>query len=119
MRPWSSSSHADRRCSWRGELRERTATLTRGVEEATMKELPQEHAESLRGIFSRHESDFRRALRGDLPARVGLMKVHLKPGAHTVRAYPRQYDSARSTRLAVCMAALTALGLVFVKFQAV
>ena len=40
-------------------------------------------AERLRRILSRRLNAFRRALRGDPPARVDPMRVQLKPGAST------------------------------------
>ena len=76
-------------------------------------------AERLRDILHRRVNAFRRALRGDPPARVEPMRVQLKPGATTVKAKPRRYDPVKSSWLASCMAALLAFGLVFINVQAV
>ena len=68
-----------------------------------------------RQILSRRFNAFRRALRGDPPARVEPMRVELKPGASAVKAKPRRYDSVKTSWLASCVAALLAFGLVFRK----
>ena len=49
----------------------------------------------LRDILSRRVDTFRRALRGDPPARVEPMRVHLKPQAQAVKARPRRYDPVK------------------------
>ena len=74
-------------------------------------------AERLRG--SRRFNAFRRALRGDPPARVEPVRVQLKPGASAVKAKPRRYDPVKTSRLASCVAAMLAFGLVFQTLQAV
>ena len=76
-------------------------------------------AERLRGILSRRFNAFRRALRGDPPARVEPMHVQLKPGASAVKAKPRRYDPVKTSWLASYVAALLAFGLVFRNLQAV
>ena len=73
----------------------------------------------LRGMFSRRFNAFRRALRGDPPARVEPMRVQLKPGASAVKAKPRRYDPVKTSRLASCVVALLAFRLVFRELQAV
>ncbi|CAM9536088.1 unnamed protein product, partial [Hapterophycus canaliculatus] len=52
-------------------------------------------SERLRGIVGRRFSGFRRALRGDPPARVEPMRVQLKPGASAVKAKPRRYEPVK------------------------
>ena len=76
-------------------------------------------AKRLRGILSHRFNAFRRALRGDPPARVEPMRVQLKPGASVVKANPRRYDPVKTSWLASCVAALLAFGLVFRNLQAV
>ena len=75
-------------------------------------------AKRLRGIVSRRFNAFRRALRGDPPARVEPMRVQLKPGASAVKAEPRRYYAVKTSWLASCVAALLAFGLVFRNLQA-
>ena len=41
------------------------------------------------------------------------MRVQLKPGASAVKAKPRRYDPVKTSRLASCVAAMLAFGLVF------
>ena len=74
-------------------------------------------AKRLRGILSRRSNAFRRALRGEPPARVEPMRVQLKPGASAVKA--RRCDLVKTSWLASCVAALLAFGLVFRNLQAV
>ncbi|CAM9632726.1 unnamed protein product [Sphacelaria rigidula] len=76
-------------------------------------------AEHLRGILYSHVNAFRRALRGDPPARVEPMRVTLKPGAAAVKAKPREYDPVKSSWLASCMGAFVAFGSVFTNLQVV
>ena len=76
-------------------------------------------AERLRGILSRRFNAFRRALRGDPPARVEPMRVQLKPRTSAVKAKPRRYDPVKTSWLASCGEALLAFGLVFRNLQAV
>ena len=70
-------------------------------------------------IFFRRIDAFRRALRGDPPARVEPMRVHLKPQAQVVKARPRRYDPVKTGWLASCIAALVAFGLLVRNIQAV
>ncbi|CAN0398823.1 unnamed protein product, partial [Scytosiphon promiscuus] len=51
----------------------------------------------LREILGRRVNAFRRALRGDPPARVEPMHVQLKPGASAVKAKPRRYDPVKTS----------------------
>ena len=74
-------------------------------------------AERLRG--SRRFNAFRRALRGDPPARVEPVRVQLKPGASAVKAKPRRYNPVKTNWLASCVAGLLAFRLVFRNLQAV
>ena len=97
----------------------RKVALEESVTEAVGNGLSLSKAERLRDILHRRENAFRRALRGDPPARVEPMRVQLKPGATTVKAKPRRYDPGKSSWLASCMAALLAFGLVFINVQAV
>ena len=97
----------------------RKVALEESVTEAVGNGLSLSKAERLRDILHRRENAFRRALRGDPPARVEPMRVQLKPGATTVKAKPRRYDPGKSSWLASCMAALMAFGLVFINVQAV
>ncbi|CAM9670884.1 unnamed protein product, partial [Sphacelaria rigidula] len=46
------------------------------------------------------------------------MRVQLKPGASAVKTKPRRYDPVKSSWFALCMAALSALGLVLRNLQA-
>ena len=68
---------------------------------------------------SRRVDAFRRALRGDPPARVEPMRVQLKPQAQAVKARPRRYDPVKTGWLASCIAALVAFGLIVWNIQAV
>ena len=76
-------------------------------------------AKHLRGISSRRFNAFRRALRGDPPAREAPMRVQLNLGASAVKAKPTRYDPVKTSGLASCVAALLAVGLVFRNLQAV
>ena len=73
----------------------------------------------LRNIRSRRVDAFRRALRGDLPARVEPMRVRLKPQAQAVKARPRRYDPVKTGWLASCITALVAFVLIVRNIQAV
>lgn len=55
------------------DLRARTRTLDRGVEEAKANRLPGEHEDHLRRILSRQVIAFWRALRGDPHTRLESM----------------------------------------------
>ena len=59
----------------------RKIALKESVTDAVAQGLSVSKAESLRWILSRHFNAFRRALRGDPPARVEPIRVQLKPGA--------------------------------------
>ena len=63
-------------------------------------------AKRLRGILSRRSNAFRRALRGEPPARVEPMRVQLKPGASAVKAKPRQFDPVKASWLASCVVSI-------------
>ena len=89
------------------------------VTDAVAQGLSVSKAKLLRGIVSRRFNAFRRALRGDPPARVEPMGVQLKPGASAVKAKPRRYDRVKTSWLASCVAALLVFGLVFRNLQAV
>ena len=91
----------------------RKVALEESVTDAVARGLSVSKAERLRGILSRRLNAFRRALRGDPPARVESMRVQLKPGASAVKAKPRRYDPVKTSWLASCVAALLAYGLVF------
>ena len=97
----------------------RKVALEESVTDAVAQGLSVSKAERLRGILSRRFNAFRRALRGDPPARVEPMRVQLKPGASAVKAKPRRYDPVKTSWLASCVAALLAFGLVFRNLQAV
>ena len=97
----------------------RKVALEEGVTDAVAAGLSVSNAERLRGILHRRVNAFRRALRGDSPARVEPMRVPLKPGASAVKAAPRRYTPVKSTWLAACMTALLAFGLVVRNLQAV
>ena len=60
--------------------------LEESVTDAVAQGLSVSKAKRLRGILSRRFNAFRRALRGDPPARVEPMRVQLKPGASAVKA---------------------------------
>ena len=64
----------------------RKVALEKSVTEAVGNGLSLSKAERLRDILHRRANAFRRALRGDPPARVEPMRVQLKPGATTVKA---------------------------------
>ncbi|CAM9924409.1 unnamed protein product, partial [Sphacelaria rigidula] len=100
-------------------LATRRVSLSGSVTDAVKNGLEVSKAERLRGILYSHVNAFRRALRGDPPARVEPMRVTLKPGAAAVKAKPRRYDPVKSSWLASCMGALVAFGLVFRNLQAV
>ena len=97
----------------------RKVALEKGVADAVAAGLSVSKAERLREILARRCNAFRRALRGDPPARVEPMRVQLKPRATAVKAKPRVYDPVKSHWLGACMTALLAFGLVFRNLQAV
>ena len=75
-----------------GERGTRNRALEDSVQQAEQSGLSADGACRLRDILSRRVDAFRRALRGDPPARVEPMRVHLKPQAQAVKARPRRYD---------------------------
>ena len=97
----------------------RKVALAVSITDAVAQGLSVSKAERLHGILNRCFYAFRRALRGDPPARVEPMGVQLKPGASVVKAKPRRYDPVKRSWLASCVAALLAFGLVFRNLQAV
>ena len=97
----------------------RDRALEDSVQQAEQSGLSAGGACRLRDILSRRVGDFHRALRGDPPARVKPMRVHLKPQAQVVKARPRRYDPVKTRWLASCIAALGAFGLLLWNIQAV
>ena len=97
----------------------RKVALEESVTDAVAQGLSVSKAKRLRGLVSRRFNAFRRALRGDPPARVEPMRVQLKPGASAAKAKPRRYDPVKTSWLASFVAALLAFGLVFRNLQAV
>ena len=89
------------------------------VQQAEQSVMSADGACRLRDIPSRRVDAFRWALRGDPPARVEPMRVHLKPQAQAVRARPRRYDPVKTGWLASCIAALVAFGLLVRNIQTV
>ncbi|CAN0266889.1 unnamed protein product, partial [Ectocarpus sp. 4 AP-2014] len=69
----------------------RDRALEDSVQQAEQSGLSADGTCRLRDILARRVGAFRRALRGDPPARVGPMRVQLKPGARAVKAKPRRY----------------------------
>ena len=88
----------------------RDRALEDSVQQAEQSGLSADGACHLRDILSGRVDAFRRALRGDRPARVEPMRVQLKPQAHAVKARPRRYDPVKTGWLASCIAALVAFG---------
>ena len=106
----------------RGTFMERGArdrALEDSVQQAKQSGLSADGARRLRDILSRRVDAFQRALRGDPPARVEPMRVHLEPQAQAVKARPRRYDPVKTGLLASCIAALVAFGLLVRNIQAV
>ena len=83
----------------------RDRALEDSVQQAEQSGLSADGACRLRDILSRRVDVFRRALRGDPPARVEPMRVHLKPQAQAEKARPRRYDPVKTGWLASCIAA--------------
>ena len=75
-----------------GERGTRDRALEDSVHQAEQSGLSADGACPLRDILSRRVDAFRRALRGDPPARVEPVRVQLKPQAQAVKARPRRYD---------------------------
>ena len=101
------------------EVSARRVALEESVTDAVEQGLSVSQADCLRGVLHRHFNAFRRALPDHPPARVEPMKVTLKPGATAVKMKPRRYDPRKSSWLASCMGALSALGLVYRNLQVV
>lgn len=83
------------------------------------KGLTAEHSENLHRILSHHVNSFRRALRGNPPAKVEPRKIRVKPGVEAVIARLRRYDPTKSKWLPGYIAVLTALDLVIANLHAV
>ena len=79
----------------REERGARDRALEDNVQQAEYSGLSAYGACRLRDILSRRVDAFRRALRGDPPARVEPMRVHLKPQAQAVKARPRRYNPVK------------------------
>ncbi|CAM9457978.1 unnamed protein product [Sphacelaria rigidula] len=97
----------------------REGALEDSVQQAEQKGLSADGAYCLRDISARRVDTFRRALRGDPPARVEPIRVHLKPQAKAVKATPRRYDPVKTGWLASYIAALVAFGFLVRNIQAV
>ena len=97
----------------------RDRALEDSVQQVEQSGLGADGACRLRDVLSRRVDAFRRALRGDPPARVEPMRVDLKPQAQAVKARPRRYDPVKTGWLASCIAALGAFGLLVRNIQAV
>ncbi|CAM9493306.1 unnamed protein product, partial [Sphacelaria rigidula] len=94
-------------------------TLEDSVQQAELKGLSVLGAYRLLDILARRVDTFRRALRGDPPARVGPMRVQLTPQAKAVKAKPCRYDPMKTGWLASCIAALVEFHLLVRNSQAV
>ena len=90
----------------------RDRALEDSVQQAEQSGLSADGACRLRDILSRRLDALHRALRGDPPARVEPMRVHLKPQVQAVKARPRLYDPVKTGWLASCIAALVVFGLI-------
>ena len=102
------------------ELRARSEALEKAVLASAAAGLDKSHVERLRDVIGRRWNALRRGLRrGDQPARVEPLRVTHKPGARPVKARPRVCNPVKTAWLAACMASLAALGLGFLKMQAV
>ena len=97
----------------------RDGALEDSVQQAEQSGLSADGACRLRDILSRRIDAFRRALRGDPPARVEPMRVQVEQHAQAVNARPRRYDPVKTGWLASCIAALVAFGLLVRNIQAV
>ena len=97
------------------ELRARSEALE-GAIEARATGLRDSHVERLPQVIGRCWNAFRHGLpRGDPPARVGPLRVTLKPGTRPVKARPRVYNLIKTAWLA----SYAALGLVLLNMQPV
>ena len=97
----------------------RAAALDRAVSQAADNGMSSSGVGRLTDIIGRRYNAFRRALRGDPPAKVPPMKVTLKPGATPVKARVRSYNPDKTNWLTTCLAALVAMGLMYFNPQAV
>ncbi|CAM9188367.1 unnamed protein product [Sphacelaria rigidula] len=86
------------------ERSSRKCALKNSVRQAEQKGLSTDGAHCLRDVLARRVDTFRRALRGDPPARVEPMK-------EVVKAKPRRCDPVKTVWLASCIAVLVASGL--------
>ena len=102
-----------------GKRGNRDRAFEDSVQRADQSGLSADSACRSRDILSRRVDAFRRALRGDPPARVEPMRVHLKPQAQAVKARPRRYDPVKTGSLASGIAALGAFGSLVRNIQAV
>ena len=85
------------------EMQARVGALGTAVDDAGGHDLPPECAKMLRDIVFRAHLDVgRRALLGDLPARVEPMTMRLPPGARAVRKQPEWYFATRRSRTLSC-----------------
>ena len=78
----------------------RNRALEDSVQQAEQSALSADGAGRLRNILPRRVDAFRRALRGDPPARVEPMRVHRKPQAQAVKARPGRYEPVKTGWLA-------------------
>ena len=102
------------------EEHERRVALEQAVEVAASNGLDDTQVAQLKQVvLERRWNAFRRALRGDPPAKVEPMRVVLKPNAQPVKARPRGYPPAKAAWLVACVTTLMSLGFVFRNMQAV
>ncbi|CAB1109830.1 unnamed protein product [Ectocarpus sp. CCAP 1310/34] len=97
----------------------RADALDRAVDSAADAGLSPWGLDRLRQVVDRRFNVFRRGVRGDPPANVPPMTVKLKTGAKPVKARLRTYNPDKTKWLTTCLAALVALGLVYVNLQAI
>ena len=80
------------------EMQDRVSSLGTAVDDADDHDLPPECVKMLSDIvFRTHLDVFRRALLGDMPARVEPLTVRLQPGGRVVRVTPRASPIAHIT----------------------
>ena len=80
------------------EMQDRVGSLGTAVDDADDHDLPPECVKMLSDIvFRTHLDVFRRALLGDMPARVEPLTVRLQPGGRVVRVTPRASPIAHIT----------------------
>ena len=96
----------------------REEALAAAVESAASAGLSGQGRERLESIIDRHWSAFRRALRGDPPARVEPMRTTLVQGARAVKARSRTYNPTKTLWLTLCLTTLVAMGMLFLNPQA-